>query len=31
MEDELDELMKDNDEDQDGQLNYEEFKQMMTF
>ena len=31
MEDELDELMKDNDEDQDGQLNYEECKQMMTF
>ena len=31
MDDELDELMKDNDEDGDGQLNYEEFKQMMTF
>jgi Ca2+-binding EF-hand superfamily protein len=30
-EDELDELMKDCDEDQDNQLNFEEFKKMMNF
>lgn len=30
-EDELDELMKDCDEDQDDQLNYEEFKKLMNF
>jgi calmodulin len=29
--DELDEMIKDNDDDGDGQLNYEEFKKMMTF
>ena len=31
MDDELDELMKDNDDDGDGQLNFEEFKSMMSF
>ncbi len=29
--DELDEMIKDNDDDGDGQLNFEEFKKMMTF